>query len=209
MPTLGEYSEVAICNLALQEIGRGMLISALDENTQAARVCRLRYPYVRDAVLRGYDWNFASARAALVANVTAPSFGFANAFDLPTDPYCLRVRAIHGGEGEDWKVERQQILTDMGAPLHILYTARITDPAQFDPLFVSALASRIAADIAVSLSESTAKANGLWQIYLGKLHEAWRNDAQEGQPDGRPAGSWHDARYGGDIPSYRDWDPNS
>lgn len=206
MPTLGEYSEVAICNLALQEIGRGMMITALDENTQAARACRLRYPYARDAVLRGYDWNFATARAELAANTTAPAFEFAHAYDLPTD--CLRVRAVFDGEADDWKVEGRQIITDLGDPIQIKYTVRVTDPAQFDPLFVAALAARVAADVAISLSESTAKAQGLWQLYIGKLQEAWKNDAQEGQPDALPAGSWLGARFGQSVRPYSDWDPS-
>jgi hypothetical protein len=206
MATIGEYSEVAICNLALQEIGRGMMITALDENTQAARACKLRYPYARDATLRGYDWNFAGARVALPKNATAPAFEFANAFDLPAD--CLRVRAILDGEADDWKVEGRQIVTDLGDPIQVKYTRRVTDPAQFDPLFVAALAARVAADIAISLSESTAKAQGLWQLYMGKLQEAWKNDAQEGQPDALPQGSWLGARFGANIRPYADWDPS-
>jgi len=206
MPTLGEYSEVAICNLALQEIGRGMMITALDENTQAARACRLRYPYARDATLRGYDWNFAAARAALPALADAPAFGFARQYDLPAD--CLRVRSIENGEADDWKIEGRRILTDLGSPIFVKYTARMADPAQFDALFVAALAARIAADVAVSLSESTSKAQGLWQVYLGKLHEAWKNDAIEGQPEALPQGSWVGARFDQNIRPYSDWDPN-
>lgn len=206
MPTLGEYSEVAICNLALQEIGRGMMITALDENSQAARSCRLRYPYARDATLRGYDWNFASARAELPALADPPAFGYANQYELPAD--CLRVRSIENGEADDWRVEGRRIITDLGSPIFVKYTARVTDPAQFDALFVAALAARIAADIAVSLSESTSKAQGLWQVYLGKLHEAWKNDAVEGQPDALPQGSWVGARFGQNIRPYSDWDPN-
>ena len=206
MPTLGEYSEVAICNLALQEIGRGMMITALDEATQAARACKLRYPYARDATLRGYDWNFAGARAALAKSASAPAFEFANAYDLPAD--CLRVRAVLDGEADDWKVEGRQIVTDLGDPLQIKYTRRVIDPAQVDPLFVAALAARVAADVAISLSESTAKAQGLWQLYMGKLHEAWKNDAQEGQPDALPQGSWLGARFGNTGRPYSDWDSN-
>lgn len=69
MPTLTSLSEVSICNLALQDLGRGLAITALDENSQAARVCRLRYPFARDACLRAYDWNFAAARASLPASL--------------------------------------------------------------------------------------------------------------------------------------------
>lgn len=216
MPTLGEYSEVAICNLALQEIGRGMMISSIDENSQAARACKLRYPYARDAVLRGYDWNFSTARASLPELATAPAFDFAHQYKLPED--VLRVRELVGaGEADDWRVESwadgggavsQVIVTDFASPIQILYTRRIVDVRQFDALFVGALAARIAADIAISLSESTSKAQGLWQIYTSKLFEAWKNDAQEGSAQRFPDGTWNNARFAGAVRPYTDWDPN-
>lgn len=178
MPTLTELSEVAICNLALQDVGRGLSLTALDENSQAARACRLRYPFARDACLRAYDWNFAAARASLAAMATPPAFGFANAYQLPPD--CLFVRSV--GERDDctWVVEGGTLLTDDGAPLKITYTRAVTDAVLFDPLFVETLAVRIASEIALSLTESTAKAQALWQVYLHKLAEARRRDAQEG-----------------------------
>lgn len=194
MPTFGEYSEVSICNMALAEIGRGMMITSMDEASQAARACKLRYPYARDAVLRAYDWNFAAKRAELAANETAPAFEYANAFDLPPD--CLQVRSVYDGEDLPWVVESRQILTDMDAPLYIKYTSRCTDVAKFDSLFIQALASRIAADIAVSLSESVGRSQALFEVYQAKLSEARRRDAQEGQPEEFPSGSWRDAREG-------------
>lgn len=203
MPTLGEYSEVAICNLALAAIGRGAQITSLDEASQAARACKLRYPYARDAVLRAYDWNFAAKRAELPKNATAPAFEYANAYDLPAD--CLIVRSVYDGEAEKWVVEGRQILTDMGDPIFIKYTQRVEDPAQFDPLFVEALAQRIASDIAVQLSESVSRSQGLWQVYQAKLIEARRRDAQEGQPESMPQGGWLDARMSTGFAPYRDW----
>jgi hypothetical protein len=201
MPTLGEYSEVAICNMALAETGRGAQITSMDEASQAARACKLRYPYARDACLRAYDWNFASSRAELAKNAVAPPFEFANAFDLPPD--CLIVRSVFEGEGERWVVEGRQILSDLSDPIFIKYTARIIDPTQFDPLFAEALSARVASDIAVQLSESVSRAQSLWQVYQAKLAEARRRDAQEGQPDSLPRGDWVDVRNDGG--SYRDW----
>jgi hypothetical protein len=182
MPTLTELSEVAICNLALQDVGRGLAITALDENSQAARACRLRYPFARDACLRAYDWNFAAARASLPALATPP------AFELPPD--CLFVRDV--GEADDcaWVVESGTLLTDEGAPLKITYTRAVTDAAAFDPLFAETLAVRIASEIAVSLTESVGKAQALWQVYQQKLAEARRRDAQEGASASSCEGGW-------------------
>jgi hypothetical protein len=203
MPTIGEYSEVAICNMALASVGRGAQITALDEASQAARARKLRYPYARDAVLRAYDWNFAAKRAALAKNAVAPAFEYANAYDLPAD--CLLVRSVFDGDAAKWVVEGRQILTDMGDPIFVKYTALVSDTTRFDSLFVEALAARIASDIAVQLSESTSRAQGLWQVYQLKLIEARRRDAQEGQPERLPRGDWIDARADAGFSLYRDW----
>jgi len=192
MPTLTEISEVAICNLALQDIGRGLTITALDENSQAARACRLRYPFARDACLRAYDWNFAAARASLPALAMPPAFGYASAYQLPAD--CLFVREVGEDRGCPWEVESGTLLTDRAAPLPITYTRAVTNPVVFDPLFVGTLAARIAAEVAVTLSESLGRAQALWQIYQSKLAEARRRDAQEGGREHPAAGNWLEGR---------------
>ena len=188
MPTLTDLSEVSICNLALQDVGRGLAITALDENSQAARVCRLRYPFARDACLRAYDWNFAAWRASLPALAAAPAFGFANAYQLPPD--CLFVREVGEREGCAWAVEAGRLLTNEGAPVNLTYTRAVTNPAAFDPLFAETLAARIAAEVAVSLTESLGKAQTLWQVYQLKLAEARRRDAQEGSSEKPQGGEW-------------------
>jgi hypothetical protein len=193
MPTLADISDVAICNLALAELGRGAEITALDEPTQAARACRRRYPHARDAVLRSYDWNFAARRASLPASADAPAFGYPNAFDLPAD--CLLVRAIHGEECAGWEVEGTRVITTAAAPLRHTYTARVTNPGAFDTLFVDAFATRLAADLCVQLTENTARAQGLLQLFQVKLDEARRCDAREGQAQREQRGTWLDARF--------------
>lgn len=203
MPVFGEYSEVAICNMALAEVGRGAQITSMDEASQAARACKLRYPYARDACLRAYDWNFAGRRVSIAKNPAAPAFEYANAFALPAD--CLHVREVYEGNAERWVVEGRQILTDMGDPIQIKYTALVSDVGQFDPLFATTLAARLASEICVQLSESVSRAQSLWQVYQAKLIEARRRDAQEGQPDQFPSGGWIDARDSGGWDGISGW----
>lgn len=193
MPTLADISEVAICNLALAELGRGAEITSLDENSQAARACRRRYPHARDAVLRSYDWNFAARRTHLPASANPPAFGYDRAFDLPPD--CLLVRAIHDGACTPWEVEGTRILVSAAAPLPVSYTARVVNPGVFDALFVDVLATRLAADLCVQLSENTPRAQALLQLFQFKLDEARRCDSQEGQAMRSQRSSWLDARF--------------
>lgn len=204
MPEIGTYSEVALANLALQGLGRGALITDLSETSQAARLAKQHLPYARDATLRAYPWNFAQARAELAKDATAPPFEFANAYTLPTD--CLWCHTIYEGASYDWKVEGRQILTDLGDPIFIKYTRRVTDLAASDPLFFDALAARLGSMIALGLTESASKARDMWQVYMAKIREARAVDAQEGQADRLPLGSWHDDRLGGGRDfSYADW----
>ena len=118
----------------------------------------------------------------------APAFGFANAYQLPPD--CLFVREVGQGDGCAWGVESGTLLTNEGAPLNLTYTRGVTNPAAFDPLFAETLAARIAAEIAVSLTESLGKAQALWQVYQQKLAEARRRDAQEGNNNEGSESGW-------------------
>ncbi|MFN9542122.1 MAG: hypothetical protein ACK59B_02905 [Alphaproteobacteria bacterium] len=193
MPALGEYSEVAICNLALAEMGRGAEIVSLDEPSQAARACARRFPYARDAVLRSFDWNFAARRASLPALATAPAFGRAAAFAVPSD--CLLVRKVQDLADDAWEIEARTILADAPAPLRITYTARITNPVFFDVLFTDALVTRLAADLAVQLADSPARATSLHQLFREKLVHARTRDTDEGTTPRDPRSPWLDARF--------------
>ena len=79
-------SIVDICSNALRKIGVAP-ITALTDDSDAARLCNALWPEQRDTVLRDHPWNFAQRRAALALLVTAPTWKYSNAFQLPNDPY--------------------------------------------------------------------------------------------------------------------------
>ncbi len=56
-------TELSICNMALGLLGADS-IQALDENTQAARICQSWYEHSRDALQRAHPWSFLVHRAA-------------------------------------------------------------------------------------------------------------------------------------------------
>lgn len=208
-------SEVNICNLALQQMGRSERIASLAETTtQAGPICALQYPISRDAVLRAFPWNFAQRRASLSAFAEEPAFEYTNHFKLPSD--FLFLTEIFESFDAPYKLETfsssssgaiRVILTDLGEPLKIRYTARISDATLFDPLFITTLAAHIAAEVAIPLTETRAKAQSLWQVYQQKLIEARKIDSQEGTPDPMQSGSWVDSRFGADVPRYLDFIP--
>lgn len=186
-------SVVGICNRALALIGEEP-ITALTDESEAARRCDLLYPDTRDAVLRAHPWNAAVARAELAALSTAPAFGYSHQHSLPSD--CVRLLRLKADDRRiEFKVEAgRRVLSDT-TPLQILYVKRIEDPNEFDILLIDAIAARLAHDLAYALAGSASLAGQMWEIYQRKLVEARKADAQEGTAEQFQADEWLDARF--------------
>jgi hypothetical protein len=184
-------SVAGICNNALIEIGQDT-ITSLTENSKAARLCNQLYEDVRDAVLRSHPWNCAVTRATLGLLSSTPAWGYAYEYQLPTDPYCLRVLRMDYLDYE-FKIEGRKLLTDQGTA-NILFIFRITDPNQFDKLLIETISGRLASKLAYPLSGSKTLGKEMWKLYESKLVEARGVDAQEGTPDEIEADTWLNER---------------
>ena len=189
-------TEVSICSNALRRLGDDP-ITSLTDDTERARLCNSFYADTRDAVLRLHPWNFAITRASLAKLSTAPAYGFANQFALPTNPYCLRVL---GMEYEDYifKVENvathgRVLLTDE-ATANIIYVARITDTNLFDAMFVDVLTQKLAVDLAYPVTNSTTLQTQMQKVFEKKLSEARSIDGQEGFMDDLVSDTFTDFR---------------
>ena len=121
-------SAVDIANSALNNIGAST-INSLTEDSVAARIVNQRYVFVRDAVFRSHPWNCLVRRASLAQNSTAPTWGYTYAYNLPTDPYCLRVLRLEKLD-LDYKVEGRTIVSDEQT-MKIKFIARVTDPNEY------------------------------------------------------------------------------
>ncbi len=187
-------SDVAICNIALQKLGAAR-ITSLAEDSVEARECNACYEQQRDAELRKHPWNFAIARVSLPADATAPAFGPANSFTLPSD--FLRLLPVDPEEvinDEDWRIEGKKILTNDSAPLQVRYIYRVTDPNEFDSLFVEALASKIAFQICEKITQSNQKKAAAAEDYKMAIAAARRINAFENVAQEPPPDPWDTAR---------------
>lgn len=180
-------SNVGIANRALQKLGGGYIANFLD-NKKEARAVNRAYDYVRQAVLRSHPWNFAVRRQKLTASATAPAFDYELQYQLPTD--CLRILEVIDGDAYPYQVEGRLILTNQAAPLRIRYVADISDPNQFDALFIEAFACRLAMELCEDLTQSNAKRQLAQEEYTAALREARRIDGQENPPDDLPEPDW-------------------
>lgn len=175
-------SSVDICNRALLKI-HARQISRLDppEDTEESQACFTVYEQLRDEVLRAHPWNFAVKLATLNKLSDAPAFDYQYAYQLPAD--CLRVLKLKEENYRNrYKVIGDQLHTDLDG-VNIKYTKRETDTTLFDPLFVSALVTRIAQELCYALAGSSERTAQLEAEYIRILREAKRRDGQEGTPD--------------------------
>ncbi len=171
-----------ICNLALGRLGTAS-ITSLDEDSAEGRACLLLYDSTRKEVLRSHRWNHATKRVTLTASASAPISGFDYQYPLPEG--CLRVMEVNDSEDGDathpWSIEGRMLLTDE-TTVDIVYVADVTNPDDFDSLFVEALVVKLAGKLTEKLRGNTGKTAELLQEY-GALTAplARRIDANEGR----------------------------
>lgn len=184
-------SAVDICNSALVKVGAARIIS-LSDDSEGARLCNEQYEKIRDEMLRGHPWNFATARVELAAVAEEPEFEYDFKFLLPAD--CLRVLGTDLDTSSDFKIEGRYILSYEDT-IKIKYIKKVTNVGEMDTTFAEALALNIAQDICYTLSGSAALAELLYRKYEAKLREARSYDAQEGSADRIQADEWLNSRY--------------
>ncbi len=188
-------SVVAICNRSLDYLGQAP-ITSLEDGTAAARIMARQYATSRDVVLRSYPWNCAMARVSLAALVETPTWGFLKQYALPVD--CLRVVEIEGDVDSRiaWRIEGRRILCDEAGPLNVRYLRQITDPTEIDALCGDAIAARLAADTARSITGSASDVEMMMARLRMIMDEARATDGREqSQDDGIVADDWLASRY--------------
>ncbi len=193
-------SEVDICNMALSGI-RGGSINSLDEASLQAQQCKLKYPFLRDMLLRDVPWNFAHKEDAL-ALLTDDLFNWVYAYQYPSD--CLYINKLilnfeeFGDTGDG--VTRSRHIEDIYSPdlgrqvkyeiqnldgnrviaanepsLRISYRKKITDPNLFDMLFIQAFVKLLESELAIPIVGAEVgrqlRSDAI-QLYKGYLEEA-------------------------------------
>ena len=169
-------SDTDICNIALSYLGANKIIDISDK-TFEADICLLNYANVRDAVLEDVNWTFATKRIVLKSpDDPPPLFGFSNSFTLTND--ILRVIRVNNNRGE-WVKEGNKILIDSDT-IEIMAIVQVTDPQRFPASFISAFASRLAAEIALPITSSSKHQDKMITMYTAKKKWAIGNDGRQG-----------------------------
>lgn len=185
-------SKVAIANRALQKLG-AKRIESLAQDHPNARSINAAYDMQRDWLLRKYVWSFAIKRASIAADGDGPEWGDWDRYTVPND-FVRLIRDDESGHTVDWKIEGLHILSADGSPLEIRYVARIDDTNFYDPLFVEALASKIAFECCEEITGNTTKKNRAEKDLDTAISEAERIGAIEKAPEEFPEDDYITAR---------------
>ncbi len=170
------YAVEDLINQALDAIGFSFHIAWIYEGSPAARVALEIYSLTRDALLEQGDWPSAMAEVLLVSNGQTPPSTWSYEYAYPTD--CLRVRNVRPGPltGATVNYDPQPalyrpyfdirtspparaIVCNLSSAI-LVYNAKVTNPASWDPGFTAALVAALAAKMAFMLPQTadTAKA---------------------------------------------------
>ena len=182
-------SEIEICNRALIKLGEKTILSLTDDS-KAARTCNILYEPTRDYVLRSHPWNFAIKRVELARNTLDPVYDYSYSYELPTD--CLRV-LIPSREIWDYSIEGSTLVTDYPNAM-LKYISRVVDPNLFDASFREALACKIAAESATTLTDNDARHKAMVQLYQMAIADAKSVNAMEKGPQWITSEQWLDSR---------------
>lgn len=199
-------SETSIANRALRMLGATRIVDRTD-GSKSGNVVGDIFDIVRDDMLRIHPWNFAMKRQKLAQSAVAPAFGFDYAYPLPSD--WLRTVSVHNNDGgvgtTHYRAEvvngQMSILSDDIA-IYLRFVYRITDVNLMTADFQNALATQLASDMAIALTDSARLQATLEARATRLLARARSTDGMGASPESRPRGSWADARRGN---SSTDW----
>lgn len=195
------YSETNLCNMALARLGAKRITDYAADTSVEAIQCRTHYEQARDSLLRAFAWRFATARATLSEDTSAPAFGFEHQYILPTD--FFRLISVYEDyvrpddvTDDSFAIEGNLILSD-DTTMKIKYIRKVTEPSEFDPLFAEVLVLSLALSMVMPLSQDKTLRREIQDELRELLSRVRVIDRQETNTIGSvERGSWAASRQG-------------
>jgi hypothetical protein len=187
--------EVDICNSALIKLGAEP-INDLSDDSKEARLCRLQFPKIRDAVLRSAPWSFAMKRITLdhLAGQTL-EFGDGNIFQIPIN--VVRIwKTYDGSPRYAYTIEEDKFIANVDVA-QVWAVINTVQPAYWRADFKEALACQLAADICYSMTNSNTLKAGLVQEAELWVQRARSTGSQEVTPEDFRFDEFLNSRRGG------------
>jgi len=182
---------VDICTSAMIKLGAEP-INDLQDNTKEAKLCRVQFERIRDAVLRSAPWSFARKRVVLTQTTEVPLFGDSYVFQLPAD--CVKFVRMYDHNCK-WTIEEDKLLTT-AETVEGWYISNDVEPAKYDANFSEALAYSLAADLCFAITQSNTLRAELLNGAKMFMDEARSYNSQEVSPEDFRFDEFIDSRRG-------------
>lgn len=186
-------TKVQICNMALSRLGAA-IITSMTDGTPNAKLCNTLFDDLADRVLVQGSWTIAVVRASLAQSSTAPSYGYAHAYQLPTSPKCLRVLDVEGDPDMDYRIEGDKLLSDFDE-INLRYIGRPVSTEQYSSGLTEAIEALLASYLAYPITGSKELADLLKREYVSLVADSLARDGQQGSKDELVISDLIDIRY--------------
>lgn len=188
------YDDIRICNMALDRIGCNQPISALTDVSAAAATCKRWFEVCRDATLEDYAWPFANKTKALAVVEDNPDETWGYSYRYPSD--CVRALGFdvgstdpnHQPEFEVGGDDSGKLILTNESNASLRYTRRVDVAALYSATFASAVAWRMAMEMAPALSRKDGARMEAMQAYYAAISQAEASQSAERRPPQPPDG---------------------
>lgn len=198
--------------MALTMLGQQPIAALTDSNNRAV-MANERYADVRDAVLRAHPWNCAIKRDSLGLRADqAPAWGYTNTFNLPADFVRLvdiedptqKYSIEAGNEGDATSDANNLVLLSDASSMNIRYIYQLTAVSEMDHTLKHAIATKLAAELALAITGDNGKESMLLEKYQMLLMQAqWEDSVQHNTTETIHGGLWIESRYDNSV--FRDY----
>lgn len=180
-------SQTAIYNMAIGMVGGTRVNSPVGDSVEL-NVLNEIWPVALDDVIAGRDWSFAR-KVALLNPVPDPLILLGQnraCFAVPSDSMALRQISDSTDFDPDnlheWEIQEQVVIVESspGAALWAKYTKNLREPAFFDGPFISCLVARLAAELALPITNSKSTFELLWNLYVQRLNKSTTHNGMQG-----------------------------
>lgn len=205
--------EVSIFNMALNAVGTRDNVSAVNEVSREAEVCRLWFEPTRDQVLRAAPWPSAKAHARLAVlatrddtlawTATDPDPGFRYAYAVPSDLLVPRFSTSYSRFAYSQWQDKNVIMSNEEAMI-LCYTKKQTIVPLWDVALRMAISYALAAYICMPLIGKAARAKQAQDTANNLIFQAREQSANDDNDFLDTVPEWFTARgYAGNAPASR------
>ena len=173
-------SETGIVNTGLILLGELPILSLTDDS-DVARAANAVFTQIRDEVLAQHPWNGCTQQVTLAQLSGTPIFGWSYHYVYPSDG----LRSLFTDDDQySWKVSigtdgQSKVVLSNAPTMAVEYIFRQTNVSRYGSWLSFAMSKRMAAELALTLTQHQGKAQGFMAAYQAQLSMSKMMDGQE------------------------------